>query len=158
METYSESTRIVRQLSDFYEEDNWVTENFKQKVLSISSGDALRNVNGHTHAIAALVAHMYTWRYFVLQKLTGNDSYDIKDNSEDDWPIVEDWHKLTQEFDDCHQALIKAIRSFPADRLDDIVPLRRYTFSYLINGILEHDFYHSGQIGSILAEINRQSS
>lgn len=157
MNNNSEQERIVRQLRDFYSQNNWVTYNFKDKVLSLPASDVMHNVKGHTHSIAELVAHMMAWRNFVLQKLTGNDEFDIEDNSKDDWPPVTDWEKLKKEFHEDHYALLDAIESFPSSKLDATVPLRNYSFRYLINGILEHDFYHSGQIGSVIAEINRKS-
>ncbi len=98
---------------------------------------------------------MLAWRNFVLQKLTGNDDFDIIDNSLDDWPEVNDWETLVKKFDECHFNILQAIQKFPPEKWDYKVPLRDYTFMYLINGILEHDYYHYGQIGSILAEITR---
>ena len=151
----SETDRIIRQLNDFYSEDNWVTANFKTKVLSLSSDHALQRVSGHTHSVADQVAHMLAWRNFVLQKLTGNDDFDITDNSSDDWPEVKDWSTLVKKFDETHSKLIHAIKTFPSEKLGDTVPLRDDTFTYLLNGILEHDYYHAGQIGAVLAETKR---
>lgn len=155
MNQISESNRIIRQLSEFYSEDNWVTINFKTKVLSLSAEKALMEVPGHTHTIARQVAHMLAWRNFALQKLTGNNDYGIIDNSLEDWPEVNHWETLVEKFDECHFNIVQAIQKFPPGKWDHKVPLRDYTFMYLINGILEHDYYHYGQIGSILAEIKR---
>ncbi len=65
MNQISERNRIILQISQFYSEDNWVTSNFKNKVLSLGAEKALMQVPGHTHTIARrLVAQC--WRGEIL--------------------------------------------------------------------------------------------
>lgn len=148
--------RVVKQLSDFYDGNSWVTENIKKKIFSLSNDVAMKKVQGNTHSIAELVCHTNSWRNFVLQKLTGNDSYDIEDNSAADWPSPPDWNTICKEFETCHLDLINAIKSFPVEKLNDTVPGRSYSFIYMLNGIVEHDYYHAGQMGSVLAAIRNE--
>jgi uncharacterized damage-inducible protein DinB len=159
MEHNNEITAVVErakaQLAEFYNGDSWVTDNFSEKVLSIEPGDALKKIQGHNHSVAQLVGHITAWRNFALQKLTGNNDYDIKDNSTADWPEPNDWNVMCREFEVCHQNLLTAIESFPVGRWNSIVPGRNYTFIYLITGISQHDYYHYGQIGSVLAAIKK---
>ena len=147
--------RVIKQLSDFYNGDNWVTDNLEKKVFTLASAMALQKVQGHSHSIAELVGHIIAWRNFGLQKLTGNDDYDIEDNSAGDWPQPIDWDAIRKEFEVCHKDLLAAIKNFPSERWHSTVPLRDYSFMYLINGIVEHDYYHNGQIGSVLAAIKK---
>lgn len=149
--------RVIKQLSDFYDGNSWVTDNFQKKILSLSDDVAMQKAQGSTHSIAALVCHTNAWRNFVLQKLTGNDSYDIEDNSVADWPLPTDWNAIRKEFETCHSDLINAINSFPVQKLNDTVPGRSYSFIYLLNGIVEHDYYHYGQIGAVLAAIKNEN-
>jgi uncharacterized damage-inducible protein DinB len=147
--------RIKTQLSEFYNGDSWVTDNFSKKVLSIEPGEALKKIQGHNHSVAQLVGHIIAWRNFALQKLTGNNEYDIDDDSTVDWPDPNDWNIICREFELCHQNLLAAIESFPVDRWNSGVPGRNYSFIYLITGIVQHDYYHHGQIGSVLAAIKK---
>ncbi len=149
--------RVVKQLSDFYDGKSWVTDNFKKKILSLSDDIAMNKVQGNTHSIAALVCHINAWRNFGLQKLTGNDGYDIEDNSAADWPSPTDWSVVCKEFETCHGDLINAIKSFPVEKLNDTVPGRSYSFIYMLNGIVEHDYYHYGQIGAVLAATKNEN-
>ena len=145
--------RAKAQLSDFYNGNSWVTNNFKDKVLSIKDTEALIKIQGHSHSVAQLVGHINAWRNFALQKLTGNNEYDIEDNSIADWPEPDDWNMIRREFELCNENLLKAIDNFPVDRWNSIVPGRNYSFIFLITGIIQHDYYHYGQIGSLLAGI-----
>ncbi len=113
----------------------------------------MENAPGNTHSIAALISHINAWRNFVVQKLIGNSDYDIEDNSTADWPVPVNWLAIQKEFEICHIDLVKAIQSLPVEKLQATVPGRTYTFLFLINGIVEHDYYHYGQVGSVLAAI-----
>ena len=149
---------IIKQLNDFYKGDSWVTYNLSKKVFSLPNEVALKKIAGHTHSIAQQVAHIHAWRNFGLMKLTGNDDFNIVDNTPYDWPEPIDWSGLKQEFEVCHQKLVTAIKNFPVEKWHSIVPGRDYSFIYLANGIVEHDYYHYGQINSTLASIEKKWS
>ena len=147
--------RVKMQLAEFYNENSWVTESFSKKVLALDSPDAFKKMKGHNHSVAQLVGHITAWRNFALQKLSGNNDYDINDNSIADWPDPNDWNVICKEFELCHRNLLTAIENFPPERWNSIVPGRDYSFIYLIAGIVQHDYYHYGQIGSLLAAIKQ---
>ncbi len=147
--------RAKTQLVEFYNGNNWVTDNFSKRILSLKQNDALMKMQGSNHSVAELVGHMIAWRNFAVQKLTGNDNYDIEDESKENWNDQNDWNSLCREFELCHQNLLTAIDNFPLDNWNAKVPGRNYSFLYLIYGIIQHDYYHYGQIGSVLAAISK---
>ena len=147
--------RVITQLEDFYSGGNWVAENFEQKVFSLPLAKAIIKPDGHSHSVAQLTAHIHAWRNFVLQKLEGNDHFDIEDNSDSDWPPASDWDAIKKDFKNGHQRMIAAIKKFPVEQLKLQVPGRKYSYLFLINGIVEHDYYHYGQIGSVMAALKR---
>jgi len=149
---------VIKQLNTFYNGDPWVTDNFRSRILSLNSEDALAKVDGHNHSIAQLVGHIAAWTNFAVQKLTGNDGYDIEDNSIVDWPAGGDWKNACDEFETAHKKLLVAIPDLPAEKWSAKVPGRNYTFIYLINGLLQHAWYHYGQIGSVLAAVNKKKA
>jgi Mycothiol maleylpyruvate isomerase N-terminal domain. len=153
-ETKAVIERVKSQLTEFYNGGSWVTENFKTKVLSLEAADASVKIPGHSHSVAQLVAHLASWRNFAVQKLTGNSDFDITDNSAQDWPDNE-WKAVRAEFESYHEKLLSAIENFPIDQWVSTVPGRKYSFLFMINGIVEHDYYHYGQIGSLMAAIKK---
>ena len=148
--------RVSKQLSDFYNGDLWVTDNLQKKIFSLAPGVALKKVMGHSHSIAEQIGHITAWRNFGVQKLTGNNKFDIEDNSAEDWPEPVNWDTTRKEFETIHQNLLTALKNFPIEQLHTMVPGRNYSFTFLINGIVEHDYYHYGQIGSVLAAIRKE--
>jgi DinB superfamily len=147
--------RVINHLENFYNGDNWVTSNLSEKVFSLPASEVSKRIPGYVYTIAQQVAHIVAWRNFGVEKLNGNGDFDITDNSADDWPEPGDWVALQKKFVDCHRDLIKAINCFPIDKWYTTVPGRKYSFLFLIEGIVEHDYYHYGQIGTILGAIRR---
>jgi len=146
---------VLNQLDDFNNGNSWVTDKLGKNVFSLSSAVAFKKVDNYTHSIAEQVAHIIAWRNFVIQKLRQNYNFDIKDNSPADWPETPEWNTLSKEYETCNQDLSDAIKNFPVEQLTTKVPGRSYSYMYLINGIVEHDYYHFGQINSLLAAIKR---
>ena len=146
---------IIKQLDDFNNGNSWVTDKLGKNVFSISPSITFKKVASHTHSVAEQLAHIVAWRNFAVQKLTGNNNFNIEDNSAADWPEPPEWNTLGKEYETCHQNLLEAIKNFPVEQLSSKVPGRSYSFMYLINGIVEHDYYHFGQINSLLAAIKR---
>ena len=156
MEQHNETRAIIdrakAQLAEFYNGNSWVTDNFHDRVFGMKDDEALQKVPGHHHTVAQLTAHITAWRNFALQKIAGHDGYDILEESSD-WPVAHDWNAVCDDFKTCHINLLSAIENFPLDRWESRVPGRNYSFLYLIHGIIQHDYYHYGQIGSVIAGI-----
>ena len=155
IETKAIIERLKLQLTEFYDGSNWVTDSFSKRVLSKKPQHALMQIQGFNHSVAALVGHIAAWRNFAYQKLSGNDKYDIIERSSVNWPDEIDWNVMVEQFGSCHHDLIKAIDEFPVERWNTTVPGRNYSFVYLVNGVVHHDYYHYGQIGSMLAAIEK---
>src|SRR5665213_1070268 len=121
---------VLKQLDDFNNGSSWVTDKLGKNVFSHSSSVAFKNVNNYTHSVAEQLAHIIAWRNFAVQKLTGNDHFDIEDNSVADWTKPSEWNALSREYESCHQDLLAAIKNFPIEQLNSKVPGRDYSFIY----------------------------
>ena len=149
---------IFKQLDDSNNGRSWVTDKLGKNVFSHSPSIAFKKVNNYSHSVAEQLAHIIAWRNFVVQKLTGNNNFNIEDNSPADWPEPSEWNALGKEYENCHQNLLDAIKNFPVEQLNVKVPGRNYSFLYLISGIVHHDYYHFGQINSLLAAIRKMEA
>lgn len=150
MDTLKE--QIIAQLTEFHKGDEpWVTESFEDKVAILTAEKALKKLPAFNHTIAEIVAHMTAWRNFVSKKLQGDVTFDITDNTKSDWPDAVSWAETLNDFRQSQAILIHALNNFPDHKWKDIVPMRSYDFSYLVKGIVQHDYYHYGQIGCLIA-------
>lgn len=147
------TTHLSEKLRELMEGDPWVTENFRDRVLSLGDKQAAQKIQPFHHSIGEIVNHMTAWRYFVIKKMQGYAEHNIIVNTDEDWPSMKSWKKTKEDFEQSQEELLHMINSFPDELLETTVPLRSYTFSYLLDGIVKHDYYHYGQIACILAAI-----
>lgn len=109
------------------------------------------------NSIARLLQHVVNWRLFVLKKLEADADFDIEINSKEDWPEVwisskEEWETLKDRLKDTQLKMIDLLSLKEDDFLQKIVLGKPYTYRFLIEGIIEHDIYHLGQM-ALLAKI-----
>jgi uncharacterized damage-inducible protein DinB len=105
------------------------------------------------HSIAELIYHITSWRLFALKKIQGDASYNIdneKKNFGDIHHVDEfELETLMMELTLSQDELIKALEEKEDSFLQEMVPGAEYNFDTLLNGIIHHDIYHTGQIALI---------
>jgi len=128
-----------------YEKNAWYGPSLQEALSGITATQSQARVN-NTHSIMELVAHMTSWRKFVLSRLTGDVAFEVTD--EINFPKVSDWNQVLLDLEESQQKLVGAIKDLPDEKLRELVPhgSHKYTFYTLLHGIIHHDIYHTGQI------------
>jgi len=110
---------------------------------------------GSVHNIAEIVLHMLNWTTEVTERMQGKQAGEPTGG---DWPDpgAPDEHKWKGMVNDLKLANVNlsgGIQNFPEDRWDQPTNDYRYSadgkgdsFRDLIEGIIQHHIYHSGQI------------
>ncbi|MCY7349468.1 MAG: DinB family protein [Cytophagaceae bacterium] len=152
-----ETNRIKDLIRRHYDGETWHGPSLIETLSDVSHEQAVKRLLPNTHNIAEIVAHLTNWRVFVLEKLTGGDTYDIVLDSEADWLrfdslTLEQWHDLLVSLADTHAELLDVMEAVNDRRLNDIVPGRKYSYYILLHGGIQHEIYHSGQI-SLLKKV-----
>ena len=145
---------IKDQLSNIYKDGNWVTQGIRDKLLALTPEKGTLLIPPFSHTIAQQLAHMGAWRDFVAAKLKGEEK-EIEVNSSDDWPSGRDWGKVVTDFRQSQTAILEALDQFDPGRLQEVVPGRKYTFAFMIQGLIHHDYYHFGQASAMLSAMER---
>ncbi|NOT74757.1 MAG: DinB family protein [Cyclobacteriaceae bacterium] len=144
----SEIDRLVRMLEKTFDKQPWYGNSIVQTISDIHpSITTLRH--GPTNNIIELILHITSWRLYVIKKLMGDLDFVMTD--ELNFPKSDNWELAVSNLRTSQQELIESLKSFPESRLDELVPgaSHKYTFYTLINGIIQHDIYHLGQIAYI---------
>ncbi len=143
-----EIENIVSLLNSTFEKNPWYGPSVKEVLSDIQPEWASKRL-GHTHSIIELVAHMTSWRMFVIKRLEGDDQFTI--NDELNFPAATNWPKVVMELYESQEKLLRLLTSFPPAKLFEIVAQgsSEYTFYALLHGIIHHDVYHIGQISLI---------
>lgn len=148
-----ENTYIAEQLEDAFEGDPWFGRNAKSLLGEVTEEAAFEKVNGQ-HSILELVWHMITWREFVISRFKKDTVKDLHYFEAADWRTLDHsdkslWQQGLQRLYQTQNELLEIIQTQNDEILDQNVEERRYSFRKLLNGILEHDIYHLGQIAYI---------
>lgn len=145
--------QLIYNLKDAYDGEPW----YGASLMDILNKTNLKTINLSIidqYSIAKVLKHIVTWRTFAIKMLEGETEFDIKANSEVDWtrqfvPNEEEWLDLINEFKESQIRLIELVESLNDELLKKQIPNRKYNYYFLIEGILQHDIFHFGQIAMI---------
>lgn len=143
---------LKKQFLDLYNGKPWYGPNLKDSLDSLDEA-CIEEIVGK-HCIKDLVAHMINWRQFVIEKLSRNEEFEIEINSGQDWMPEEllrdiSWENLKELLEITQNNLVRAIKQLDREMLTEAIPGRKYSYQYLLFGIVQHDIYHLGQINII---------
>lgn len=141
----TETEKLTSLLKRTFDKGAWHGPSVKEVLKDITAELAEKRLP-NTHSINELVAHMISWRLYVIHRLEGNNSFTVTD--EMNFPKGKNWEALLEELEETQEKLLQAVEKFPVYKLNELVPVseQNYTFNTLINGIIHHDVYHAGQI------------
>ncbi|HEY0432690.1 MAG TPA: DinB family protein [Chitinophagaceae bacterium] len=107
----------------------------------------------NAHSLIELLYHMNTWAEFTLRRLSKIEEKDISALEKLDWRAIEPkehtWEKGLAQFKVTHDLIIELLETQNDDLLSEEVAYREYNFRFLLNGLIQHDIYHIGQIAYV---------
>jgi uncharacterized damage-inducible protein DinB len=145
----------ITQLQRVYHGGNWVQESFVGKLKDLNDEQVFRQPLPGIHSVAELVWHCTYWRVVTLSRLRGekNRYRDVTMVSQNFLPPDElkmkGWKKIQQEFDETQTQLI----AFLQDKNDAFFENEYepdHTYEFVLEGTIQHDYYHLGQIGLVI--------
>ena len=145
----------ITQLERVYFGENWVEESFEGKLKDLDDRQVFSQPIPNVHSVAELVSHCSYWRRVTLSRLRGEkNSYRDSTIASQNFPAIEDlklkgWPRIKQELEETQIQLVNFLKdksdSFLQNEYDSGL-----TFEFLIEGTVQHDYYHLGQIGLVL--------
>lgn len=104
------------------------------------------------HSMLELVYHMLTWAEFARQRLEGITT-DMEEFEKLDWreidPAEHTWEMGLKLLKDTHERIIDLMGKKDDTFLAEKVDYRNYNFRFMLNGLIQHNVYHLGQIAYI---------
>ena len=140
-------------MEEVYEGEPWFGRSVKALLKEVDAKTALIKPSGQ-HSILELVWHMINWKEFTISRLDERQAQPMKYFEENDWRQLDHtdaslWTKGLKRFEELHHELVKLTKNLPEASLEKIVTERKYNFRQLLNGIIEHDIYHVGQVAFV---------
>jgi uncharacterized damage-inducible protein DinB len=144
----------IDQLKRVYHGDNWVDESYEGKLNVITEEDVFTQPIPGVHSVAEIVWHCIYWRKVNVQRLLGNNAYRDETMGEYNFLPVEvlkkkGWKQLLVELKDSQNEIFEVLK----DKTDEFLENTYrpgYTFDFLLEGTVQHDYYHLGQIGLVM--------
>jgi uncharacterized damage-inducible protein DinB len=151
---------IISQLKDAYAGEPWFGRNVKELLREVAEPTAFIRLNNQ-HSILELVWHMITWREFTIYCLKQSPGLTLKYFESLDWREIDHsdqslWADGLRRLDEIQTELIDLLQQQDDSILEQGVRERGYNFRKLINGIIQHDIYHLGQIAFINKALNNK--
>lgn len=139
---------IAAHLQEAFDGNNWSDVNVKDTLDGITFRQATHVTNASPNTIAALLYHMTFYNKAIKQRLQGIEPEISAANGFDLPPITSeyDWDQLKKNAFDAVNQLVNAIRNFPDKRLTEENPAGKGSFYKKLQGVIEHNYYHLGQI------------
>jgi len=147
----SETSRIADQLKRAFYGGAWHGDSLYEILTGVTAAQAAARPIKNAHSIWELVLHISAWDGAVRKRMTG---VPVQLSDTENFAPVTDtsdaaWRGTLEEVRRVHDELIAAVTHFPDADLMKPVPGKsgvHYTFSYMLDGLAQHELYHAGQI------------
>ena len=142
------SGELAHFLMAAYHGKNWIEVDFKQVLSDITLEEANAKI-APLNTIASIVYHLDYYVKIVLKRLNGEPEPSNQKNGFDieTLPSVESWNKLLNEFFDNAERMSAHVNLMNDDQLLHDFQEKKYGNNiFKIQGIIEHAYYHLGQI------------
>lgn len=143
---------LAGRLREVLLDGQWIANtNFKTQIQSVNWQQATCKI-GTLNTIAELTFHINYYLDGILNVLNGG-GLEIKDQFSFDMSEIKsqaDWEQLVTVFLDNSEKFTEAVGKLPDELLDQHFVDSRYgSYSRNIEGVIEHTYYHLGQVSMI---------
>jgi len=150
-----EIKRYIDEFKHLYDGEPWLDVTFVSILKKASEEDALKKTLKNLHSAAEIVCHVIAYRKFLLAQFTGEKDFDINQEKSFDTGFYSNsgknmWNNILNTFDNNQKNLIELMEKSDDSILSKKVYNRDYELSFLIDGIIQHDAYHLGQLVILL--------
>jgi uncharacterized damage-inducible protein DinB len=159
MATPVQADFLLDQLERAHAGDPWHGSSRAALLADVTAEEARARPSPALHSIWQLVLHMTAWTREVTRRLQGGLAAEPEMG---DWPALPGvpderaWRATLAALDEAHVSLRDAVRGLKASRLAERVGDERtaslgtgVTLAQTINGVVQHDAYHSGQVALV---------
>ena len=143
-----ETDRIRDQLNRAFSGNAWHGPSVMEILENVTAAQAAQRPINRAHTIWELVLHIRAWENACRRRLAG-DRAELPD--EEDWQAFADtsdeaWQSTLESLKESHQRLMAAIALVDDARLDEPILEGMPSIYMTLQGAVQHDLYHAGQI------------
>ena len=156
------SEKLQQELEKVLSGRRWYGSPVYNIINGVSFEAAYEKPPGSIHSIAEIVLHMVAWTEEVIDRM---NSMTAGVPSSGDWPETgapdeQKWQSYVEDLKLVNVNLIGIIQNFPVEKwIEPIIDENNreggpVTYEEMINGLIQHHVYHTGQIAILNRIIN----
>jgi uncharacterized damage-inducible protein DinB len=147
-----EISRYISEFETIYNGEPWYGKSLMAVINDANVNNVFKKQNAAGHSAYEITHHLYAWKDLLAKRLNGDVKATIAVNSKEDWaPLPKEqttatWKTLVAKLEKNQEELIKALSKWTDDALDKNFAGTDYSLRTHLNGQVQHDIYHIGQI------------
>jgi uncharacterized damage-inducible protein DinB len=149
----SETQSIIRNLENTLNGQPWFGRAVFEILNEVDESKVQIKPSGTEHSLLELLWHMNTWAEFSLKQLEKASADELKATEGRDWreidPAVHTWTKGLEELKTIHEKIKSILETKDDNFLSETVPLRKFNYRFMLNGLIQHNIYHLGQVAYV---------
>jgi uncharacterized damage-inducible protein DinB len=155
------SAQLAQQFAQVFSGQPWYGNNIYSILEPVTFETAYERPVNAGHSVIEILLHMLSWTEEVTARMGGKAA---SDPAGGDWPEAgapdeQKWPRLVNDLKLANINLEKVIQNFPAGRWNEPVNDQRgtepvSTYQGLIEGFLQHQIYHAGQIALLTKQLH----
>jgi hypothetical protein len=143
-----EMQSIIRNLQNTISGEPWYGKPISVLMAEVDSSKASVRPYNKGHSLNDILYHMIFWSEYTIHCVNLNSP--VGGFEKLDWPALvpteDSWQNGISEFKNIHQKLIELLQTKEDEFLKVMIPGTNYNFRFLLNGLIQHNIYHGGQI------------
>lgn len=145
----TEPQRIAQLSERVFREGGWIEVSPLDLFGSLTAAEAAAHPISKAHSAWEIALHLAAWHEAVARRISSRDPVDLSDA--EDWPAPADateanWQTARNRLEQTYADMVEAVRGMKAEKLEEIVPGKPFTFYVMLHGVPHHLLYHSGQV------------
>jgi len=143
-----ETERIIKSFEYLYDGEPWLGVNIVDTLGIITAKKAVKKISNNHNSIWEITNHVISWRLNVLQRVKGKTMVSPDNNYIE--PVKDQtakaWKATLKQLKDSQKQWLDFLNTFPEKDFEKVYKNNSMTYYENIQGIIQHDAYHLGQI------------
>jgi uncharacterized damage-inducible protein DinB len=144
---------IIRNLNNTLGGEPWFGRAIYQILEEVDVTKVYIRPGNSGHSLIELLFHMITWGGFTLAKLDQNADVNLTQSEDLDWreidPALYSWPAGLEKFRKIHENISCFLEKKNDHFLSGMVDGRAFNYRFMLNGLIQHNIYHLGQIAYV---------
>ena len=147
-----EIKNYISEFETIYNGEPWYGKSLVAVIKGADPKAVFKKQKDSAHSVYEITHHLWAWKDLLLRRLNGDSKASIGIDSKEDWaPLPKTqtasaWEGLVKKLEQNQRDLVDALEKWKDADLDKDFAGSGYPLRTFLNGQVQHDIYHIGQI------------